>query len=312
VVQVLILSEFKDKKNNTKNKILFCLPYINKGTVIIDEMVCIHLLCSLGLRLILAFVKKRYGAICNALKFTSVMPAHKSIGKKNYNAIKRNDQKYEPLMRHFKYLKNLGEVQATQVVATLVNGMQGHENHDNSLDVTYLPILLGYWSCYKRYMALLGYIVRMTAMGAFIVMGEDGKEVDAGEYCSFPTYFNLWKHDFPELKVSWPGEDTFKDCYDHRYLVNHTMGHDNDDGNGGINGNNNGNSNGNGKGKCSNDGHSNDGNNDDGSNDVSDVGVHPIRNVDIIHPKVASTKVDKERELMLLQAAAHIKMARAQ
>ena len=53
-------------------------------------------------------------------KFTSVMPAHKSIGKKNYNAMEKNDQKYEPLMRHFEYLKNLGEVQATQVVATFI------------------------------------------------------------------------------------------------------------------------------------------------------------------------------------------------
>jgi hypothetical protein len=131
-----------------------------------------------------------------------VMPAHKSIGKKNYNAIEKNDRKYEPLMRHFEYLKNLGEVRATQVVATLVDGMQGHANCDNSINVTYLPISMGYWSCYKGYMALLGYAVRTTEMGAFIVTGGDGKEVDASEYCSFPTYFNLWKHDFPDLKVS--------------------------------------------------------------------------------------------------------------
>jgi hypothetical protein len=63
--------------------------------------------------------------------------------------------------------------------------------------MTYLPISMGYWSCYKRYIALLGYVVRTMAMGAYIVMGEDGKEVDAGEYCSFPSYFNLWKHVFP-------------------------------------------------------------------------------------------------------------------
>jgi hypothetical protein len=135
---------------------LFGLPYVNDGTAIVDEMVRTHLLCLLGLRLILAFGKKRYGAIWYALKFTSVMPAHKNIGKKKYNAIERNDQKYEPLMRHFKYLKKLGEVRSTRVVATLVDGMQGHANRDDSLDVSYLPILLGYQSCYKRYMALLG------------------------------------------------------------------------------------------------------------------------------------------------------------
>jgi hypothetical protein len=78
------------------------------------------------------------------------------------------------LMRHFEYLKNLADVRVTRVVATLVNGMQGHANCNNSLDVTYLPILLGYWSCYKRYMALLGNVVQTTARGAFIVTGEDG------------------------------------------------------------------------------------------------------------------------------------------
>ncbi len=74
-------------------------------------------------------------------------------------------------------------------------------------------------------------------------MGEDAKEVDAGEYCSFPTYFNLWKRGFPDLKVSRPVEDICKDCYafanHHRYLANHTMGRNVDDGD--SNGNNNGN-----------------------------------------------------------------------
>jgi hypothetical protein len=186
--------------------------------------------------------------------------------------------------------------------------MQGHANCNNSLDVTYLPILLGYWSCYKRYMTSLGYIVRTMAMGAFIVMGEDGKEVDAGEYHSFPTYFNLWKHDFPDFKVSWRVEDICKDCHAfanrHRYLANHTMGCKDDDGNG--------NSNNNGNGEHSSDRCSNEGGNNDGSNKFSDVGVRPIGNADLNCPEAASTKADKERELMLLQAAAHIKMARLQ
>jgi hypothetical protein len=38
------------------------------------------------------------------------MPAYKSIGKKNYNAIEKNNRKYKPLLRHLEYLKNLGEV----------------------------------------------------------------------------------------------------------------------------------------------------------------------------------------------------------
>jgi hypothetical protein len=79
------------KQKRTNNKTLFRLPYIDDGTAIVDEMVRIHLLCTFGLQRILAFGKNRYGSIQNALKFTSVMPAHKSTGKKNYNAIEKND-----------------------------------------------------------------------------------------------------------------------------------------------------------------------------------------------------------------------------
>jgi hypothetical protein len=144
-------------------------------------------------------------------------------------------------------------------------------------------------------------------MGAFIVTGEDGKEVDAGEYCFFPTYFNLWKHDFLDLKVSWLVEDIYKGCYAfanrHRYLANHTMGCNDDDGNG--DGDGNGDVDGEGE-------HSNDGDNNDGSNNLSDVGVHPIRNVDLNPPEAVSMMAEEEEELMLLQAAVRIKMARAQ
>ncbi len=144
------------------------------------------------------------------------------------------------------------------------------------------------------------------------MMGGDGKEVDAGEYCSFPTYFNLWKHDFPDLKVSRPVEDICKDCYafanHHRYLANCTMGCNDDDGKGNGNGNSNRDGNrdgdgnddvdgGNGKGERSNEGRSNDGSNNDGSKEFSDVGVRLIRNIDLNCLDVASTKADKEREL---------------
>ncbi len=83
------------------------------------------------------------------------MPNHKSTGKANYNAVENNERKYLPLKDHFEYLQNLGEVRATRVVATLVDGMGGHVNRDDNIDVTYLPISMGYRPCYKRYMKFL-------------------------------------------------------------------------------------------------------------------------------------------------------------
>jgi hypothetical protein len=112
--------------------------------------------------------------------------------------------------------------------------------------------------------------------------------------------------------VSWLVEDICKDCYAianrHRYLANHTMGRNDDDGNSNVygNGDGNGNGNGNGNGKRSNDEHSNDSKNDDGSNGVSNVvGVRPMMNIDLNHPEAASAKVNEEREQLLLQAAVH-------
>jgi hypothetical protein len=158
---------------------------------------------------------------------SAVLPDRKSTGKKNYNAVEKNERKYQPLLHHFEYLQNLGEVRGTQVVATLVDGMCGHANRDDNIDVTYLPISMGYRSCYKRYMKALGYDVRTTAMGGFVVTADyEGKEVDPGAYVTFPTYLNLWKRDFKGLKVSRPVEDICKDCYvfanRHRHLAHHT------------------------------------------------------------------------------------------
>ncbi len=56
---------------------------------------------------------------------TGVMPMHKAKEKINYNSLLNNGRKMGPLMRHLEYLMELGDkVRATQVVTTLVEGMQ--------------------------------------------------------------------------------------------------------------------------------------------------------------------------------------------
>ncbi len=89
-----------------------------------------------------------------------------------------------------------------RVVATLVDGMVENANLNNVQDVTYLLILMGYHTCYKRYTTLLGYDVGTMAMGKYIVEGEKGKEVDSGEYVTFHTYYYRWRRDFPNLKTA--------------------------------------------------------------------------------------------------------------
>ncbi len=62
-------------------------------------------------------------------------------------------------------------------------------------------------------MASLGYDVETTATGTFRIKKEDGSAINIGEFVSYPTYFNKWKRDYPNLKVSRPVEDICNLCY---------------------------------------------------------------------------------------------------
>ena len=92
-------------------------------------------------------------------------------------------------------------------MSTFVDGLISHANHDANSDVTYLLILMGHRMCYRWYIASLGYDMEMTATGAFKIKKEDGSVIDISEFVSYLTYFNKWKRDYPNLKVSRPVED---------------------------------------------------------------------------------------------------------
>jgi hypothetical protein len=145
-------------------------------------------------------------------------------------------------------------------------------------------------------MSLLGYIVDTTAMGGFKIRREDGSAVDTGEFVSFPTYHAKWKRDYPNLKVSRPVEDICNLCYTfahrHKFFTDHMMrcgGHGDDD----------------------DDDNNNEDDNDE-DQDVVDELACLTRNININRPECASDKVAEEKEQMMLEAAEHIKMARAQ
>ncbi len=191
----------------------FRLPYIDDGTEDVPKTVRNHVVCTRGLRFIFGFGRSRYEQILKVSWNSAIFPLHKAVEKTDYNSVENDTRKLEPLVSHFEYHKNLGEVRATRVVSTFIDGMVGHNNRDASLDVTYLPICTGYRSCYRRYMSSLGYIAETTATGMFKIRKEDGSAVDTGEFVSFPTYHTKWKRDYPNLKVSRPVEDICNLCY---------------------------------------------------------------------------------------------------
>ena len=55
-----------------------------------------------------------------------------ATGKTNYSTIENEEQKIEPLIMHFEFLQNLGEVRVMRVVSTLVDGMINYANLDST------------------------------------------------------------------------------------------------------------------------------------------------------------------------------------
>ncbi len=123
-------------------------------------------------------------------------------------------------------MMHLSEVRVTRVVVMSVDGVAGLANRDDTTDMVYLPILIGYRNCYKRYMAGNGYKVRSNPNGAIIAEAEAEVEVEGGEgkdYVSIATYFKFWKREYPHLKICRPAKDICVYCFAfsnrHRYLA---------------------------------------------------------------------------------------------
>ncbi len=132
--------------------------------------------------------------------------------------------------------------------------------------------------------------------GAFKISRDDGGGIDNGEFVSYTRFYLKWKQDYPNLKVSRPVEDICNICYMfshcHKFFTDHTM-------------------------RCSSD---YDDDNDEQENieeggqdpDVVDELGRLTRRVDLNQPECASDEVAEEREQIMLDAAEHMKMARAQ
>ena len=86
-------------------------------------------LCAIGMKLVMGIGEWRFRAIQKAVSYTFIMPAHKGKGKIGNAGIKLDDLQMQALFHHFEYLLNLGEVKATWVVATLVDGVQLRRGH---------------------------------------------------------------------------------------------------------------------------------------------------------------------------------------
>ena len=170
--------------------------------------------------------------ICNASTTSTIMPFSGNHGKPSHATMRADDPRAAPLKHHMEYLLELGEVFATCVVATLVDGVQGCVNREDTVDNVYLPMSMGYRNWYKGYMNLVRFKTQCKPDGGIIVDGiemeESGHKKKPRElgYVSNSMYFNNWKKNFSQLKVSHPAEDICQYCFiflnHHKYFANHT------------------------------------------------------------------------------------------
>lgn len=261
----------------------FCLPYMSTLDADIDCLRALqkHRLCLLGMRSLMGIGDTRYRSI-KAASSLGVMPRHKGAGKKSNVTIKNDDPRMIHLRHHFDYLHKLGEVRATRVIATVVDGERGLANREDTNGNTYLPISMGYRNCYYRYMESLGYKVTVGPNGTLTVEGADGTE---DPFVAFSTYYTKWKTDYPSLKVSRPAEDICYYCYTfankHRILSNHTKENGNEEQL-----------------------------NDSDDNDDIEGLLQLLDNTHLDKLDSASSKVEEAKELLILECSKHIDMHR--
>jgi len=306
----IIAEWYKYASANRGRKMMFMLPFkvdsVEEGecNASIENLptLAAKTLCTKGIRSVMQIGKKRWEKVASASKLSGVLPRHKSTGKPSPRAI--DDERAAVLKEHFEYLLELGEVRATRVVATLVDGEHGHTNREDTTDMVYLPSSFGFRPCYKRYMEGLGYAVTCRPNGGIIVEGIDGKEIDHSEFVSFTTYCRVWKNEYPQLKVSSPVEDICQYCFvfanRHRYLANHSAAMTV-------------------CAECDEDGDEvtvvrNFVVNENETPEPSSTANETSKEMNTPHQseESAATAADEEREVLLLKCAIHIKMARAQ
>ena len=260
-------------------------------------------ICTRGMLKVMHIGKSRMSSLIASSKSTGVPQVHKHTGRTAPNAV-TNDERGIVLKLHFEYLLQLGEVRATRVTVTLVDGEHGHANREGTVDMVYLPTSFGFRPCYKRYMESLGYSVLCHPNGGIIVEGINGKAINCKEFVSLKTYCTFWKRHYPQLKVRHPVEDICQYCFifanRHRYLANHSAmdvciecdedgddinvirpsALDDNDGNDGVN--------------------------------IDDDAVSPTDPNIPKNSECATATVAEEREVLLLECAIHIRMAHAQ
>ena len=256
-----LLDWYRYSKNAAKemqNK--YYIPY--DGSVAYDAGEDISVLrtatlCTSSMYIVMDMSLGRMKPIMKAYNTTGVVKAHGNTGKST--EMKDDDPRMAPLIEHYDELLELGEVRATKLITSLVEGRQQTTLRDDEDDENvYLPTASGYRSCYYRYMKDQGYTAKPQHDGAIVVTWDRDPDADRAPsnypkaaaaatattdtnaddfadpplddshddnwrkpHVSFATYYRYWKRLYPQLKVSKPAEDICVKCY--QFAMRHKM-----------------------------------------------------------------------------------------
>ena len=176
-----LLDWYRYSKNAAKemqNK--YYIPY--DGSVAYDAGEDISVLrtatlCTSSLYIVMDMSLGRMKPIMKAYNTTGVVKAHGNTGKST--AMKDDDPRMAPLIEHYDELLELGEVRATKLISSLVEGRQQTTLRDDEDDENvYLPTASGYRSYYYRYMKDQGYTAKPQHDGVIVVTWDRDLDAD--------------------------------------------------------------------------------------------------------------------------------------
>ena len=221
---------YSKMNSNPKNKHPFLVPFNNldstSSTLLVDltneelDLLSTHALCSSGIALVMQRGKRYWTTIRTAASNVGVALVHGNIGKKRSSDT--DDDLYAPIQEFFAEISTLADVRATKTVRTFTE-IRAVGSDDG---IVWLPSYFTFRNCYGRYMDGLGYEVEFCGSGSYRVHWKGADDAEQPRYVQMTTFYNIWKRDYPHVKVSRAVKDTCVLCYQlahrHNFMIDHT------------------------------------------------------------------------------------------
>lgn len=272
--QKKLMIEWMNQQISVSEKWVFPIPYITNGVDnhTFGRMKQARICKSALLRL---FGRgRKWWFVCLKHSKSNTLPSHKLRGRVSNNKSRWNRKFKDDLIDHFEELRKETGPIATRFVREKTGTITLRDKSDKA---EYLPPYLTKRACYAQFCLNRGYIITTDNKGSTIVTSTDDHSNDEEEEIPCWTAFHsFWNEYYPDLLVSRPAADICSHCYKfynrHKYSKGELLSDTDDD----------------------------DNNNEEVT--TTETAAGPVQ-VD---------EITNQKEIDILQAAEHVKQARAQ